>query len=41
MTREKDDNLLAALMQMVNENGIEAVTETFRILRREVARNRI
>jgi putative transposase len=35
MTQTKDDNLLAALMQMVNENGIEAVTETFRILLNE------
>ena len=35
MTQEKNNNLLATLMQMVNENGIEAVTETFRILLNE------
>jgi len=35
MTQEKENNLLATLMQMVNENGIEAVTETFRILLNE------
>lgn len=35
MTQTKDNNLLAILMQMVNENGIEAVTETFRILLNE------
>jgi len=32
MTQEKENNLLASLMQMVNENGLEAVAETFRIL---------
>jgi transposase-like protein len=35
MTQVKENNLLATLMQMVNENGIEAVTETFRILLNE------
>ena len=25
MTQRKNDNLLASLMQMVNENGLEAV----------------
>ena len=35
MTREKENNLLATLMQMVNENGLEAVAETFRILLNE------
>ena len=35
MTQEKDNSLLASLMQMVNENGLEAVTETFRILLNE------
>jgi len=35
MTREKENNLLASLMQMVNDNGIDAVTETFRILLNE------
>jgi putative transposase len=35
MTQVKENNLLASLMQMVNENGIEAVTETFRILLNE------
>jgi putative transposase len=29
------NNLLAELMQMVNENGLEAVAETFRILLNE------
>ena len=40
MTEEKKDNLLATLMQimqMVNENGIEAVAETFRILLNEAS----
>lgn len=35
MTQRKEDNLLAELMQMVNENGLEAVAETFRILLNE------
>ena len=35
MTQEKENNLLATLMQMVNENGLEAVAETFRILLNE------
>jgi len=35
MTQVKNDNLLATLMQMVNENGLEAVTETLRILLNE------
>ena len=35
MTREKENNLLAGLMQVVNENGLEAVAETFRILLNE------
>jgi len=35
MTQEKENNLLASLMQMVNENGLEAVAETFRILLNE------
>jgi putative transposase len=35
MTQVKENNLLASLMQMVNENGIEAVTQTFRILLNE------
>ena len=35
MTQGNDNNLLASLMQMVNENGLEAVTETFRILLNE------
>ncbi len=35
MTQGKDNNLLASLMQMVNENGLEAVAETFRILLNE------
>ncbi|GAF74553.1 unnamed protein product [marine sediment metagenome] len=35
MTQVKDNNLLATLMQMVNENGLEAVAETFRILLNE------
>ena len=35
MTQGNDNNLLATLMQMVNENGLEAVTETFRILLNE------
>jgi len=35
MTQTKDNNLLASLMQMVNEQGTEAVTETFRILLNE------
>jgi len=32
MTQRNNGNLLASLVQMVNENGLEAVTETFRIL---------
>ena len=35
MTQVKENNLLATLMQMVNENGLEAVAETFRILLNE------
>ena len=35
MTQGKNNNLLATLMEMVNENGLEAVTETFRILLNE------
>ena len=35
MTQEKENNLLASLMQMVNENGLEAIAETFRILLNE------
>ena len=35
MTQRKEDNLLAELMQMVNENGLEAVGETFRVLLNE------
>ena len=35
MTQQKNDNLLASLMQMINENGLEAVAETFRILLNE------
>ena len=35
MTQGKNDNLLASLMQMVNENGLEAVAETFRIMLNE------
>ncbi len=35
MTQGKENNLLASLMQMVNENGLEAVAETFRILLNE------
>jgi putative transposase len=35
MTQQNNDNLLARLMEMVNENGLEAVTETFRILLNE------
>ena len=35
MTQGKENNLLATLMQMVNENGLEAVAETFRILLNE------
>jgi len=35
MAQGKDNNLLASLMQMVNENGLEAVAETFRILLNE------
>lgn len=35
MTRERENNLLASLMQIVNENGLEAVAETFRILLNE------
>ena len=35
MTQGKNNNLLASLMQMVNENGLEAVAETFRILLNE------
>jgi putative transposase len=35
MTQPKENNLLATLMQMVNENGLEAVAETFRILLNE------
>jgi len=35
MTPTKENNLLATLMQMVNENGLEAVAETFRILLNE------
>jgi putative transposase len=35
MTQEKENNLLAGLMQIVNENGLEAVAETFRILLNE------
>ena len=32
MTHRQDDNLLAALMELVNQNGLEAVTDTLRIL---------
>jgi transposase-like protein len=35
MTQGKNDNLLANLMELINENGLEAVTETFRILLNE------
>jgi len=35
MTQANNNNLLATLMQMVNENGLEAVAETFRILLNE------
>jgi transposase-like protein len=35
MTQEKENNLLARLMQMVNDNGTEAVAEIFRILLNE------
>jgi len=35
MTQERENNLLASLMQIVNENGLEAVAETFRILLNE------
>jgi len=35
MAQGKDNNLLASLMQMVNENGLESVAETFRILLNE------
>ena len=35
MTQGKNDNLSADLMELINENGIEAVTETFRILLNE------
>ncbi len=35
MTHGKYNNLLASLMQTVNENGLEVVTETFRILLNE------
>ena len=35
MTQERQNNLLASLMQIVNENGLEAVAETFRILLNE------
>jgi putative transposase len=35
MTQERQNNLLASLMQVVNENGLEAVAETFRILLNE------
>jgi len=35
MTQGKDNNLLATLMQMVNENGLGAVAETIRILLNE------
>lgn len=32
MTHRQDDNLLATLMELVNQNGLEAVTDTLRIL---------
>jgi putative transposase len=35
MTQGKNDNLLANLMELINENGLEMVTETFRILLNE------
>lgn len=35
MTQPKNDNLWLTLMELINENGIEAVTETFRILLNE------
>jgi hypothetical protein len=35
MTQGKNDNLLDNLMELINENGLEAVTETFRILLNE------
>lgn len=35
MTQKKENNLLATLMQMINENGLAAVAETFRILLNE------
>jgi putative transposase len=35
MTQERQNNLLASLMQIVNENGLEAVAEAFRILLNE------
>ena len=35
MTQGNENNLLATLMQMVNEDGLEAVAETFRILLNE------
>ena len=35
MTQVKENNLLATLMQMINENRVEAVAETFRILLNE------
>lgn len=38
MTQGNENNLLATLMQMVNENGLEALAETFRILLNEAMR---
>jgi len=35
MAHRNNDNLLARLMEMINENGIEAVTESFRMLLNE------
>jgi len=35
MAHQNNDNLLARLMEMINENGIEAVTESFRLLLNE------
>lgn len=32
MTHRQDDNLLATLMELINQNGLEAVTERWRIL---------
>jgi len=35
MAHQNNDNLLARLMEIINENGIEAVTESFRMLLNE------